>query len=511
MKRWMYMFLPIILLGSLVTWRVAEKKAADSAQDAQRGARMKAAPAVSVAPAQIRDIVQTFEATGSVEAPLNVKISPKVTGRIDYLNLHEGDPVKKGRVLVRIDPSEIEAEVRQQQAAVAEAQYRLAQAQLTENPTNVSVLTQIRQQKAGASSAAADYKQVRENYQAQIAAASANVNDAQSRVDNARAAINSAQANLDNAKTKYNRMLGLYNKGFIAAQDVDDAKATVAVQQANLEVAQGQLKSATAQKQAAEQQASIVRTKGTADIEASRARMVQAQASVDYANANSAQTAAYKQSISALKATVDAAKASLAGAISKRSDTVLVSPLDGYVTGRYADPGSIAAPGQAILAVQFMRQVWVTIAVPEEITTKLHIGRPARIKLDAYPGRSFTGSIIQINPAADPQSRQFTVRVIMDNSQKLFRPGMFAHVSLETGRVPRTVAVPREAVQQGDMGSFAYVVDSMNKIHRQPVTTRSSDADWIAVEGLNAGDKVVTMSGVPLKDGQKISTGHHRR
>lgn len=507
MKRSIIWILIIIILLSLIGWRIHQKQAIDAMQKGQKSARMKMAAVVSIASAQTRDIIQTFDATGSVDAPLNVKIAPKITGRIDYIELHEGDPVKKGQVLVRIDPTEVEAQVRQARAAVAEAEYRLAQAQLTENSTNVGVTSQIRQQKAGVASAQADYNQVRKNLDAQIASANAAVSDAASRVNNANAAIRSAQANLDNAKGKYDRVYGLYNQGFIAAQDVDDAKAAVAVQQAALEVAQGQLQSAIAQKESAEQEASIVRTKGTADVDASHARLEQAKASLESANANTAQSAAYKQSISALRSSVDATKANLASVISQRADTVLVSPLDGFVTGRYVDPGAVVTTGQQILSVQFIHQVWVTIAVPEEISTMIHIGQPSHIQLDAYPNHDFTGNIIQINPAADPQSRQFMVRVIMNNDKNLFKPGMFAHVNFETDRVTGVVAVPREAVDQSDKGSFVDTVDNQSKVHRLKVITGASDAAWIAVQSLKAGDKVVTISSMPLKEGQSVTTG----
>lgn len=500
----------ILILGSLIAFRVIQKQAEFKAQMGQRQAKMNAAPSVTIVPAEIRDIVTTFEATGSVEAPLNVKIAPKITGRIDYIPFHEGDPVKKGQVLVRIDPTEVEAGVRQAQAAVAEAEYRLAQAQLTENPTNVSVLTQIRQQRAGASSARADYNQVQKNYESQISSAQSSVLDTQSKINIAKAAITSAKANLGNSESRFNRIYGLYKQGFTAAQDVDDARAAVDVQKAALEAAESQLESAKAMKQSAEQQLNIVRNKGKADIEASRARMLQAQASVEYADSNKAQTAAYKQSISALRAGVDAAKANLASALSKRADTVLRSPMDGFVTGRYADPGAVVTPGQQVLGVQFMRQVWVTVAVPEEVTTRIHNGQTGTVRLDAYPDSSFTGQIAQINPSADPQSRQFTVRLVMENAQKLFRPGMFARVSFETDRVAKTIAIPREAVKSSEKGSFVFALDKENKVKKLPVLVGASDADWISVQGMKAGDKVVTLSAFPLRDGQRVSTGDRR-
>lgn len=511
MKRWVYLLVPLLILFSLIGWRISQKRADTAKGMEMRQMRMKAAAPVSVVPAAMRDITHVFEATGSVEAPLNVKIAPKVTGRVQFLEVREGDRVKRGQVLVRIDPSDVEAEVVQQRAALAEAQYRLAQAQLTENPTNVSVNTVIRQQKAGVESASADFNQTNENYKAQVASANASVTDMQGRVDNAKAALKSAQANLKNANAKYNRLAELLKKGYVSAQDVDDSKTVVEVQEAAVNTAQSQVNSASAQKAAAEQQASIVATKGKADIEASRAKLDQAKASLEYAHANTATKAAYKQSISALRAEVDVARAALRNAESKRSDTVLVSPLDGFVTGRYVDPGAIAMSGQAILAVQFMRQIWVTVFVPEEIAPKIHIGQPATLALDALPGKTFTGSVIQLNPSADPASRQFMARVILSNQDTLFKPGMFGRVSIVTDKILNALAVPREAVQTDRMGTYAMVVDEKGKTERRPIVTGASDPDYIAIEaGLSPGDKVVTMTAFKLREGQSVKAGGKR-
>jgi len=508
MKRWVLALLPVVLIGSLTVWRINQKMAQNAAQAGMRAARMKAPVLVSTVPVALQDVVHTFQATGTVESPQNVNIASKVTGRVDFLQVHEGDRVKKGQVLVRIDPEEVEADVHQQMAALAEAQYRLAQAQISQNPTNVNVNTQIRQQKAGVMSAQADANQVRQNYQAQVAAASSSVTDAQSKIDNANAAIKSAQANLENAQVKYNRILNLYKQGFIAAQDVDDAKATVSVQQSAVDIAKGQLDSAKAQKNAAEQQLSIVKTKGKADIEAAQAKVEQAKASLEYANANTAQKPAYQQSIAALRASVDAAKASLRSAQARLSDTVLVSPLDGFVTKRYIDPGAVATAGQPIIAVQFIKQVWVTISVPEEESTMMHIGQAATISFDALPDQKFTGSVIQVNPSADIASRQFMVRVILSNDKNLFKPGMFARVSLETERVKNAVVVPREAIQHDQSGTYVIVVDKDNKASHKPVVTGTSDDNFTSIEqGVKPGEKVVTLSAFPVREGATVITG----
>src|SRR5579871_1931689 len=221
MKRWLLLMIPLVFVCGLVFWRWKTKSADAVAQSKQREAMAKTPPLVTVSPASVKDIVHDFNGVGTVEAPFNVKLAPKITGLLVYLLKREGDPVKAGEILARIDPTQIQTQIEQQKATVAQAEQRLAQAQLTQNPTNVNVYTQIDQQKAGLRSAKADAYQTEQNYAAQVAAAQSAVVDAQGRLDsaiamigNAEAGIRSAQASLDNAQVKYNRTLDLYTQGY---------------------------------------------------------------------------------------------------------------------------------------------------------------------------------------------------------------------------------------------------------------------------------------------------------
>lgn len=224
MKRIFYFVIPVFLLFGLIGWRFVAKRRDKAAQDKAATARKNAPPNVTVAPAVIRDIVHDFEGVGSADAPYNVRISSKVTGLLTYLNVREGDAVTTGQVVAKIDPAQIMAQVQAQRGAVAEAQQRLSQAEITANPTNVQVATQIRSQNASVNSAKANFNQTEQSYTSQVAAAQSAVTDAQGRVDtanaairNAEAQIRSAQANLNNAQVKYDRTYDLYKQGFVAA------------------------------------------------------------------------------------------------------------------------------------------------------------------------------------------------------------------------------------------------------------------------------------------------------
>jgi RND family efflux transporter MFP subunit len=570
-KRLIYLVVFLVALGALISWRLVKTSRDKAALAAAQKARVGAPPPVTVVPAQIRDLITTYEATGTLESPLNVKLAPQVSGQITFLQVHEGDRVTKGQVLVRIDPSQIEGQVRQDEANVAEARYRLTQAQLQQTPANVQVTTQIQQMQAGVASAQTGLTQVTQNYNAQVASAQAAVDDAQDKIDaaagavtNAQAAVASAQAgvanataaiasaqattrtaraNLDDASAKYQREYGLYKQGFLAAQDVDDAKAAQQVAQATLDQTnavvdqtqaalgqaqavlkqmQAQLTSAVSARESAVQQKqeavhalAIAQTSGKAAIDSARSAVNQARAALAYALSNTAQTPAYVQNLNALRAVVVAAQGTLDSARAQLTQTTLVAPLDGYVTNRYMDPGAMATPGTPILGLQYFNQVWVAVAVPAEVAGQVHLGDPEQVSFDALPGQKFSATVIQNNPGGDPTSRQFTIRAVMNNQNGQLKPQMFAHVSLETQRTLGALAVPREAVSQDASGPYVMVVaqetdkttgKAVTVAHRRPVAAGASDASYIAIlQGLQTGDNVINISAFPVKDGQPVT------
>lgn len=531
-KRWILILIPVLLLIGMIGWRLSQKNAAAAAQKSQQEARGKAGGIVAAAVAVVavrRDIVKTYEAVGTVEAPDTVNVTPKVAGRLQYLPIREGDKVLAGQVLARIDSTEVEAGVRNAEATLAEAQSRLAQAQVTENAASVGVGTAIQTQQAALATARAVSAQASADQGAQIAAAQASVTDAKGRVQaakaeigSAEAAIRTAQANLENAQVNLGRQQALVKEGATAKVNEDNAETTVKVQQGALDEAQQRRVnaaaargSAIAQQQAAERQVQIARNKATSSIAAANAGVDQARATLSSAQANTSQRPAYQRNLEALAASVRAAEANVRAAQTRLGDTALLSPLTGVVTQRSLDPGALATPGQTIVTVQTIRQVWMTTSIPEEVSRRVYLGQAAIVRLDALPSKSFTGRITQLNPAADAQSRQFQIRVRLDNARSRFKPGMSGQVVLETERIRNAVTVPREAVrfdvtdrtanEEAAGEASVTVVTKDNKAQVRKVQTGLSDDKGIAItSGLEVGEKVVILTGRDIKDGQAV-------
>ncbi|MDR3692641.1 MAG: biotin/lipoyl-binding protein [Fimbriimonas sp.] len=139
MKKLLLWGIPTVAVIGLVIWRFALLHVSQAQVAGQRGASN--APEVQVVAASSRLIVQKLQGVGDIESPQKVEVSPKSAGRIDYLNAREGDVVVPGQLLLKIDPSDLKGAMLQQQANLAEARARLAQAKLTQNSNRRPLLS----------------------------------------------------------------------------------------------------------------------------------------------------------------------------------------------------------------------------------------------------------------------------------------------------------------------------------------------------------------------------------
>jgi HlyD family secretion protein len=434
---------------------------------------------VAVARATRRDFQTEIEELASIRAPLNVNVAAKVSGRIDYLRGYEGDRVRAGEVLIRLDPSELEAHVAEMRASLTAARARLSQARRGVDPQTAETRAAIDQAKAEVSTAAAQLTQTE---------ASADSHRATVRHE-----LEQANARLENEKTHLRRLDALLAKGFVAAQEVDTARTAVAVAQADVDSAEDRVK--------------LMQAQVRADLDVARENLKRAEARLRVATANRAQDTMYSDYVASLQAAVAQAAGALANAEAAQAQTVVKAPIDGLVTARLMDPGAMAIPGQPILTLVDIRQVWAEVSLSEEQAGHIRRGDLVRVSLDAYPGQSFAGRVIQINPAANPQSRSFAIRMQIDNPDLRLKPGMFGRARFVVERRPNRLVIPREALLESpDGATHVFVVDGVPSVARKtPVQVGARQGAWVEVrEGLQEGQAVIIMGHDRLKDGAKV-------
>jgi membrane fusion protein (multidrug efflux system) len=146
----------------------------------------------------------------------------------------------------------------------------------------------------------------------------------------------------------------------------------------------------------------------------------------------------------------------------------------------------------------------VFVYVPEEETSRIRRGMPARLRLREFPGREFIGTVARFATALDLSTRTMLTEIDLPNPTHELYPGMYADVALELERHRDALTVPATAVGGAGEARFVYVVRD-GALTRLPVTTGISDAGSVEiVSGLRGDEQVVTSVSPALTDGGKV-------
>ena len=347
--------------------------------------------------------VPTIQVTGNMEAT-QVDVSAKIAGRILSLRVREGDRVTEGQLLVRLDGAELKAEVERAEAALKSAE------------------AQLRDLLAGAR------REEIEEARATVDRAQSQLNDLlagarREEIEQAREAVRSAEATRVWTERDFKRAQDLFAKELIAAQEVDRARQAYEV--------------AVAQERSARANLQMVEAGPRRDqIQAARAQLKAARDHLDLllAGARPFQVEAARGQVSQARAALD-----LAG--SRLREAAIVSPINGVVLRKNLEAGEMAYPGVSILTLVDPTDLWLRAYVPETDIGRIKVGMAARITIDAYKDRTFSGKITEIASEAEftPKNVQtkkervnlvFRIKIAVDNPQGFLKPGMPADADI---------------------------------------------------------------------------------
>ncbi|HZN69546.1 MAG TPA: efflux RND transporter periplasmic adaptor subunit [Tepidisphaeraceae bacterium] len=177
---------------------------------------------------------------------------------------------------------------------------------------------------------------------------------------------------------------------------------------------------------------------------------------------------------------------------------------DAVVAKRYVEVGQWIKQGDPVADVVLLDPVFVRTNVPEYVIAKVKKGDEARLTFDALPGKTFTGTVEQIIPTADPNSRTFPVKVLLKNPDRVFQPGFFARATLLATTEAKQFVVPRDAVIAAGNQSRVVAVRE-GKAVVVPVVRAGAEGDKVAVTGaLEEKDLVVTRGNENLRGGETL-------
>jgi len=187
------------------------------------------------------------------------------------------------------------------------------------------------------------------------------------------------------------------------------------------------------------------------------------------------------------------------------ANTLVTSPVDGFVGKRSLDPGAWVTPNSSFISVVDIHVVRLVVNIIEKDLRRITVGALADVEVDAYPGETFGGRVARIAPVLDPATRTAQIEVEVANADFRLKPGMYARVHFTLERRQQTLTVPAVAVVDlnGKRGVFSSGDGNTAKFH--PVSTGLEERGLVEImDGLTEGDKVITTGAAGLRDGDRI-------
>jgi RND family efflux transporter MFP subunit len=180
------------------------------------------------------------------------------------------------------------------------------------------------------------------------------------------------------------------------------------------------------------------------------------------------------------------------------------SPISGVVDDKFMNKGEMSAPGSPIFSVIDISTVKVSAGVPEMYITKVKQGQSVKITVDVLPGVDFEGKISYIAPALAGTSRTFEIEILINNRDKVLKPGMNANVQISEFTKENAIVVSQDLiVDYGDV-QYVFILDG-DIARKRELKLGGRNGNQVLIDsGLNAGDKLITDGFQALKDGDKV-------
>lgn len=509
-----------------------------------------AATPLATSPVSRGAVVATVNGSGTVAAARELNLAFEASGTVAEVLVAEGDTVREGQALARLDPADLELQVASAQAALDSARTKLAQ--VTEGDVQQADITA---QQAVEASARAQLASAQAQLEALKSPSASVIGDAESAVrqaeidlqtkrDNGSAAktrsqqdlqravdsLTQAQSRYATAKAQWEYAAGTGNDpinpsstgadGRKVDNELSDGQrqqyydsyvqAEAALRSAETAVQQAQVSYDNARQQevAGVQQAEAKLADALRQLDALRnptsTDVAQRQATVDQARASLTQAQANLDKLTApgtasdvaiQQAAVTQAEQSLKQARLKLEQATLTAPFDGVVTAVEIVPGSSAASATPAVSLLDRDPLHVDLKLSENDVAKVALGQPVTLTIDALKGWTATGSVSYIASAAESSNGVVTyaVRVSFPDDDERVRVGMTANLTITTDEADGVLLVPSTALLPQGAGHAVQVVDPDGAAREVAVEIGLTDGRVAEITGgLSEGDQVVT-------------------
>ncbi|WP_260292837.1 efflux RND transporter periplasmic adaptor subunit [Sedimenticola hydrogenitrophicus] len=377
-----FFILMVLILSAALGWQVYQRLLESGQKFSSRDMATRPIP-VEVASVQQDSIQQQRTFSGTLQAQTETVVAPKVSGRIEQLNVDLADLVSPGQVVAQLDNDEYVQLVRQ-----AEAELAVARANLAE-----------------------------------------------------------AQSQLKIAERELQRIDKLRQRGVSSESQSDAAKADQLTKQVHVEVTRAQV------------------TRAESALEGARIRL-------GYTTVTASWRGDSEQRV---------------------------------VAERYVDEGETVSANTPLLRIVELDPITVVFFVTERDYALLQQGQSANLTTDAYPGESFSGTVVRISPVFRESTRQAQVELRVTNPLLRLKPGMFVRVTVTLEQADDAVIIPEQALITRDGRSGVFVVSTDGEtVNWRPVTLGIQQGSRVQVTGEPLTGQVVVLGQQLLDDGSPI-------
>ena len=206
-----------------------------------------------------------------------------------------------------------------------------------------------------------------------------------------------------------------------------------------------------------------------------------------------------------LRAGIQASEATMKLAARQLRDTEIRAPFDGYVQKRLVNHGELVKIQMPVMAVVRLDPLKVTAEIPEKMAPWISTGQAVDLKVDAYQDKSFTGKVSRISPAVNTATRAFSFEALVPNADAVLKPGTFARVHIESGKVDTVVTVPYAALQYRYGVNRVFIVNGGKVAIRELAVGERMGDRMEVLSGVKAGERVAITDVDTLNDGAAVT------
>lgn len=416
-------------------------------------------------PVEAKNITLRITTSGKVTPIQSVNISPKNPGILAQLLVEQGDRVKKGQVIAKMNSDDIQARILQLRANIAQAQAQLDQAKAGSRPQEIS-------------------QAIARLAQAQAQLEREKTGNRPQEIDQAIAQVDAARSKAIYTAEQVRRFRYLVGQGAEKRQLLDQAISEDRTAQANLREAEKRL--------------SLQKTGSRSeDIAQRQAAVAEARAALQLA-----QSGSRPEEIAQRQAAVAAAQAQLRGELVNLEDSIIRAPFDGTIAQKYANIGAFVTPTTSASTsasatsssiVGLVGGLEILANVPEADIGRIKVGQKVEIVSDAFPDRVFQGKVRLIAPEAVKEEgvTLFQVRVKIDTGASELRSGLNADLTFLGDDVAGALMVPTVAILTEKGNTGVLVPDAQNKPQFRGVTIGSQIKDQTQIiNGIKQGERI---------------------